>query len=149
MKDLSTDLQKQLKSFETLINKKLPEHTAMVMEDKYNQSFEQQENAFKKTGKWNSLSSDYAKRKRKNDKGDGILSKTGALKDSAETVISGRQVSLTAGYEVGAWNLAEIHNEGLSPQPKRQFMPTPGEESPELSKEIETYLDAQMDKIFK
>jgi hypothetical protein len=68
--------------------------------------------------------------------------------DSATTDINGTQVSLQAGYDVGKWILAEIHNEGLTPQKKRQFMPMPGEESTELMLILEEYIDTQMDKIF-
>jgi hypothetical protein len=33
--------------------------------------------------------------------------------------------------------------------PQRQFMPVPGEPFPELENEVEKFLDAEMDKIFK
>lgn len=145
--NLTNDLKRQSGQFLNLVKVKIPNKTAEKLEQFYKDSFTQEQNAFKKSGKWESTKAKNASEKREADRG-GILVKSGALMDSATTDINGTQVSLQAGYDVGKWNLAEIHNEGLSPQKKRQFMPMPGEESPELMNELETFIDAQMDKIF-
>jgi len=146
MKNLSHDLARQQEAFRTLIEKRLPEHTAMRMEEHFHQSFAGESNAFASGGKWQKRK---PTKNRKIERGQGTLIQTGTLKNSAETQIQGTQVTLSAGYEVGSWNLAQIHNEGLKPVPERSFMPKPGEESPVLTKEIQKFLDEEMDKIFK
>ena len=79
----------------------------------------------------------------------GLLVQSGRLRASVEAEHQGSHIILTAGYSVGKWNLAEIHNEGLTPQPPRKFMPQPGETFPEWDKEMEKFLDDKLKDILQ
>jgi len=74
----------------------------------------------------------------------GLLIVSGRLRDSIRaTRITGREVIVEAGYTVGKrnkWNLAQIHNEGLKPVPKRQFIG----DSKRLRKMIKTNLNRRI-----
>lgn len=74
----------------------------------------------------------------------GLLIGSGRLRDSIRaTEITGTRVVIEAGYTVGKrnkWNLAQIHNEGLPPVPKRQFIG----DSKELRKSIKKNLNARI-----
>ena len=79
----------------------------------------------------------------------GLLIRSGDLKDSIEAVhISSRKVEIEAGYDVGKrtkYDLATIHNEGLKPNPKRQFMG----KSLKLDRRVMTRLKKDINRVIK
>ena len=100
--------------------------------------------------------SKWAKRKKDKDgakprdKRRGLLVKSGDLRrDVTNPEVRGSTVAVGSDLKY-----AKVHNEGGKAgrgkgfsMPQRQFMPIPGEEVPEVTQGLETFLTAQIDKI--
>lgn len=144
-KTLSQDLQRQLVQYKALVSKRLPEKAELVLMKSVQSSFDQEQ--YKAKG------SKWAPRKG-TDKSAGnrkLLVKGGDLRRSFETFQRGADVGIGTDVEY-----AQVHNEGLKAgrgagfqMPQRQFMPKPGETNAEIEREIDTWMNNEMDKIFR
>jgi hypothetical protein len=151
IEDFKKDFDKQMKEINSFMKDELPELAAEELQDIVDNSFEKEAyQGDKKPSKW-------AGRKKDPEAGNQRTSRRGVLVDSAELIkstevsVKGNTVSASTDRQTskGKWNLGKIHNEGLTPQKQRQFMPIPGEESPELTERIEKHVDRKFDEQFK
>jgi len=147
-KNISKDFQNMQRQMAALLDTALPNEAMSKAEELVQDAFdkEQYQGDDPAPSKWKAR-----KREKEPDRNErrGLLVKSGKLRASVETVMRGRTLVISAGYSVGTWNLAQIHNEGLKPQPERQFMPKPGEAMPALDKLLEGFMDREFDIIFK
>ena len=85
------------------------------------------------------------------DKRRALLVQTGNLRRATQAVRDGRFIYIKNDVTVQGkreWSLAQIHNEGLSPVPRRQFIPIPGEPLPEpYENRIVDWLDSNLDTL--
>jgi len=147
MADMDKDFKRMKRQLGKLIQTDLPRHGMEQAEEIVQDSFDKEQyqgQANSRKWKGRDKEDDSLREERR-----GLLVQSGRLRASVEAEQQGSNIVLTAGYKVGKWNLAEIHNEGLKPQPPRQFMPKPGEDFPEWDDRMEKYLDDKLDRIFK
>jgi phage gpG-like protein len=143
-KTLSQDLMRSLVQYKALVSKRLPEKAELILMNSVQSSFDQEQ--YKAKG------SKWAPRK-STDKSAGsrkLLVKSGDLRRSFETFQRGADVGIGTDVEY-----AQVHNEGLKAgrsgfqMPQRQFMPKPGETNAQIERELEQFMDTEMDKIFR
>lgn len=148
MSDIDKDFKRMKRQLGKLIRQDLPRHGMEQAEELVQDAFDKEQyQGQSNSPKWQGRADSDDDQPRKERR--GLLVQSGRLRASVEAEHQGSSIILTAGYKVGKWNLAEIHNEGLTPQPPRQFMPKPGEDFPEWDERIEKYLDDNLDRIFK
>lgn len=152
-KDISSDIQADMNKFKKLIDKDLGDEIADQGQQLIDKSFrEERYQNGKSTGKWAARAKDPDADKSRNQRRALLVGKgTGnKLISNVKSKHLGKgEVRMSSDKQVGKWNLAEIHNEGLSPVPQRQLMPKPGEKNEALDNGVEKWLNKEMDKIFK
>jgi phage gpG-like protein len=159
--DLEKDLSRELSQLQHFYNIELPQHAAMELEALTDQSFQKEKYQGDSKKKWEG---------RKGDKQDFTKSgkakprtrRRGLLVDQAELIRSVEATIIRAGdiqVSIGSDKAyAQIHNEGLMGKAwgrhpfkmtQRQFMPIPGTEEKVITKNLESFIDKSMDRIFK
>lgn len=146
--NIGKDFINMARQMQNLVSNQLPNEAMAKAEELVQESFDKEQYQGEPTA------SKWKKRKKEAtaDRSDrrGLLVQSGRLRASIMAKIkSGNIVAVSAGYDVDKWNLAQIHNEGLDPQPVRKFMPKPGEAFKELDEHLEAYLDKELNSIFK
>jgi len=144
-KEFSREMAESLQKFTLLAGKRLPEKVAVELEKNIHESFEVEAYQDGKNNKWQGRKK-LAKPQRK------ILigQQGGTLHRSIEVEHNGNEIRASTDVVY-----ASVHNEGEKAgrgagftMPKRQFMPAPGEANQKLDKQVEKWLDSEMDKIF-
>lgn len=144
-REFSDELNQSLRELGNLLDKRLPEKVEVELEKVIHESFDQEKYQDKNTSKWDD--------RKENDPGRKILigKGSGKLRRSIEVTHTKNEVKASTDVVY-----APVHNEGLKAgrgagfkMPQRQFMPKPGERNEQLDKNIEKWMDDQMDKIFK
>lgn len=130
-------MRESLVKFEHLLKNRLPEKVEVLLEKSIHDSFEQEK--YKDTH-----ASPWAKRKKPVVPDKKILIGKGTMRRSIEVSRSANEIKASTDVVY-----AQRHNEGLVKMPQRQFMPKPGEANHELDRDVEKWLDSEMDKIFK
>ncbi len=155
-KELSRELQEQMAQVKTLIERRLPQQIADKAQQQVDNSFMNEQFQDKKSSKWKGREKDKESGKARIER-RGILvgEGTGKLIHSVEAEVRSIDTVAISITNPLVLDYAAVHNEGLRSgrgkgfmMPQRQFMPIPGEANPALEKEIEKYLDTEMDKIF-
>lgn len=140
------DIQRKNDLLKNLYTRRLPDKAMELAQEIINQNFEQEQYTTPSgTGKWASRSDKYADKKRTERR--ALLVDSGDLLRSINVYLQGSNVVISSDRQAGKWNLAQIHNEGLEPQEKRQFMPIPGESFDQLITQLDKWLDEETDKI--
>lgn len=154
-KEFSSEMQENIRKFKIVIEQKLPDHIKDKMQQLVDRSFDQEQFQDGKSSKWKGRKNDAEANKARTDR-RALLVKDGKLIAAVEAEVRSKDTVAIAVNDPEASKYAPVHNEGLKAgrgrgftMPKRQFMPAPGDELPELEKEVERYLDAEMDKLFK
>ena len=145
-KTISQELQQSLIKYKALVSVRLPEKAELILMKTVQSSFDQEKYQSKSGSKWDPRKS--------TDKSAGhrkLLVKSGDLRRSFETFQRGADVGIGTDIEY-----AKVHNEGLKAgrgagfqMPKRQFMPKPGETNSQIEKELDDFMNKEMDKIFR
>lgn len=143
-REFSDEMKDNFNKFEKLMDKKLPEKTAVELEKVILESFDQEQYQDGKASKWQSRKEEDAGRKILIGKGSGKLKRSIEVTHTSEEVKASTDVVY-----------APVHNEGLKAgrgkgftMPKRQHMPIPGEKNEKLDKIMDKWMDDEMDKIF-
>lgn len=154
-KEFSREMQETLQKFKVVIEQKLPDHIKDKSQQIVDKSFEQEQFADGKSPKWKGRKKDAESGKARTER-RALLVKDGKLIASVEAEVRSKDTVAIAVNDPEASKYAAVHNEGLQSgrggsfkMPKRQFMPAPGEDFPELDKHVEKFLDDEMDKIFR
>lgn len=142
-KELSREMQENQIKFTLLVDRHLPEHIEQAAQKLIDESFQKETYQDGKSAHWKQRKNDKEANKPRTER-NGILVKDGTL--IATTNVERRGKDIIIGSDT---KYSQRHNEGLAKMPKRQFMPIPGESNPILDKEVEKYIDSEMDKIFK
>jgi len=137
--------QRDAEALKDLLHRRLPEKAVELAEQMVLDSFgNEQYQGDDGSAKWKAR-----KKSDKNKSHRGLLVQSGSLRRSITVHYdaSQRAVIFSSDKEVGRWNLAQIHNEGLKPVPQRQFMPLPGEAIPVLEQQLQQWLDEELKKV--
>jgi ABC-type uncharacterized transport system involved in gliding motility auxiliary subunit len=155
LNQFSSDMNAGRKELERIFNSKLPDHAEAFAQDIVDRSFanEQYQDGGKST-KWQGRKKDKEGKKQRTERKALLVQSREMQNQTIATQARSigdrsHEIVITSSKQVGEWNLGQIHNEGLDPVPQRQFMPMEGEENPELTRQIQTFMDDQMDRIFK
>lgn len=150
----SDDMGQNSDELKKLIEVKLPDHIKDEAQKIVDESFEKEQYQDGKSPKWEDRKNDKEAGKNRIDR-RALLVKEGKLIGSVEAEVRGKDTVAIAVNDPEANKYAAVHNEGLQSgkgsgfkQKKRQFMPVPGEDFPELDTKVGKYLDSEMDKIF-
>lgn len=150
----SQEMAENVQKFKVVIEQKLPDHIKDKSQQIVDGSFEQEQFQDGKSTKWKARKNDAEAGKARTDR-RALLVDTGKLINSVEAEVRGKDTVAIVVNDPEATKYAAVHNEGLQAgrgagfkMPKRQFMPAPGEDFPELDKHVEKFLDDEMDKIF-
>lgn len=150
-KEFSRESEENVQKFKKLVEEKLPEHIKDKAQQLVDKSFDQERFQDKRSSKW---------KQRKNDKDArtdrrALLVNAGKLIEATEAEVRGKDTVAIVINDPEASVYGRVHNEGLHAgkgkgfkMPQRQFMPIPGESFPDLDKQVEKFLDDEMDKIF-
>lgn len=153
-KEFGREMSESLQKFKIVIEQKLPDHIKDKSQQIVDKSFESEQFQDGKSAKWKGRKNDAEAGKARTDR-RALLVEEGKLISSVEAEVRGKDTVAIVVNDPDANNYAAVHNEGLQAgrgagfkMPKRQFMPAPGEDFPELDKHVEKFLDDEMDKIF-
>jgi phage gpG-like protein len=154
-REFGDEMNQSGQQLQQLIGKRLPERVKDELQKVVDTSFQNEQYQNKKSSKWKGRKKDAEGSKAREER-RALLVKTGKLIAAAEAeVISSNTVAMRIADEQASV-YAPVHNEGLRAgrgagfqMPKRQFMPVPGEANDELDKQVEKWMDDEMDKIFK
>lgn len=149
-KHMKSDFKRKARELANFINNDLPDFAAEEMQNIVDDSFAKEQYQGDKTAsKWASTSKKNIANDRKER--NALLVETGELIASTEAEAKGTSIRVSSDRQTskGKWNLAQIHNEGLDPQEKRQFMPIPGEESEVFTEKLEKVVNKEFNKILK
>lgn len=148
-------MTEKAKQFKLMVEQKLPDHIKDKAQQIVDNSFEAEQFQDGKSSKWKGRKNDAESSKARTDR-RALLVDTGKLIGAVEAEVRGKDTVAITVNDPEANRYAAVHNEGLKAgrgtgfkMPKRQFMPAPGEDFPELDKHVEKFLDSEMDKIFK
>ncbi len=144
-KELAQEIKESSGAFLTLLKKRLPEKVAVVLEKSIHDSFDKEAYQDGKSNKWK-------ERKETVTPDRKILIGKGSGKMHRSIEVEHSESEVRAMSDVEYFN---VHNEGLKAgrgagftMPKRQMAPIAGEGNPEVDKQVEKWLDDEMDKIF-
>lgn len=147
-------MAESVRKFKQVIEQKLPDHIKDKSQEIVDKSFEQEQFQDGTSPKWKGRKNDKEGGKARTDR-RALLVDTGKLISAIEAEVRGRDTVAIVVTDPDANKYAAVHNEGLKAgkgagfkMPKRQFMPAPGEDFPELDKQVEKFLDDEMEKIF-
>lgn len=150
----SQEMAENVQKFKVVIEHKLPDYIKDKSQQIVDRSFEQEQFQDGKSAKWKGRKDDAEAGKARTDR-RALLVNTGKLIGSVEAEVRGKDTVAIVVNDPEATKYAAVHNEGLKAgrgagfkMPKRQFMPAPGEDFPELDKHVEKFIDDEMDKIF-
>jgi phage gpG-like protein len=154
-REFSDEMNENIQKLNIVIAEKLPDHIKDKAQQLVDKSFQQEQFQDGKSSKWAARSNDKeAGKARKNRR--ALLVDSGALIAATEAEVRGKDTVAIVVNDPVASTYAPVHNEGLQAgkgkgfvMKQRQFMPVPGESFPALENEVEKFLDAEMDKIFK
>lgn len=153
-KEFGREMNENVQKFKTVIERKLPDLIKDKSQQIVDSSFEAEQFQDGKSPKWQGRKNDAESGKARSDR-RALLVDTAKLIGSVEAEVRGKDTVAIAVNDPEASEYAAVHNEGLQAgrgagfkMPKRQFMPAPGEDFPELDKHVEKFLDDEMDKIF-
>lgn len=137
-KEFSREQNEINAKLKVLLEKRLPEKAEVLLEKSIHDSFDKETYQDGKSSKWDTRKKE-PKQYRKILIGEqgGTLHRSIEVRREGEDIIAGTDVEY-----------AQRHNEGLAKMPQRQFMPAPGENNPQLEKDIEKFLDSELDKLF-
>lgn len=148
-KEFSDEQRENLRKLDQMIGKRLPDKVADTAQKVVDDSFMKEQYQDGKSAKWKGRKNDKESTKERGSR-RALLVKSAALIKSVE--VERRGSDIVIGTDVP---YAQVHNEGLKSgkgkgfeMPQRQFMPAPGETNAIIDKEIERFLDSEMDKIF-
>ncbi len=149
MAKLSSDIAKQAARTKKLLETRLPDKIIQLAEQLVDGSFRKEKYDDGQSSKWKPRSNDPDAGAKRVDR-RALLVKTGNLVGSIEAKRRGSLIVIETPVPY-----APVHNEGQQAgrgkgfqMPKRQFMPIQGEPFPK-EKQIEDWLDKQLDAIFK
>lgn len=151
----SQEMAENIQKFKVLVEQKLPGHIKDKAQQIVDKSFEAEQFQDGKSGKWQGRKNDSESGKARTDR-RALLVDSGKLISAVEAEVRGKDTVAIAVNDPEANKYAAVHNEGLRAgkgagfkMPRRQFMPAPGEDFPELDKQVEKFIDDEMDKIFR
>jgi phage gpG-like protein len=147
-KEFSKEMSESSLQVFTLIERRLPEQVEVIAQKLVDDSFMKETYQDGKSEHWKGRKND-SEGNEARDNRRALLVKSGGLIKSVEVERNGHDISISTDKPY-----AQVHNEGLRSgkgkgfdMPQRQFMPEPGERNEKLDKDIETWLDGEMDKI--
>lgn len=153
-KEFSREMSENIQKFKRVVEQKLPDHIKDKAQQVVDNSFKAEQFQDGNSPKWQGRKKDPEAGKARGDR-RGILVDKGTLIAAVEVEVRGKDTVAIAVNDPDAVEYADVHNEGLKAgkgagfkMPKRQFMPAPGEDFPELDKHVEKFMDEEMDKIF-
>lgn len=153
-KEFSREMSENIQKFKQVVEQKLPDHIKDKAQQFVDSSFQAEQFQDSKSPKWQGRKNDSESGKSRTGR-RALLVDSGKLIGSVEAEVRGKDTVAIAVNDPEANKYAAVHNEGLKAgkgagfkMPKRQFMPAPGEDFPELDKHVEKFLDQEMDKIF-
>lgn len=148
-KEFSQEQRENLQKLNTLIGKRLPDKVVDAAQQIVDESFMKEQYQDGKSSKWKGRKRDKEAAKERSQR-RALLVKTGALIKSVEVGQRGQDIVISTDT-----SYAQVHNEGGHSgrgagftMPQREFMPIPGEANDKLDKDVEKWLDGEMDKIF-
>lgn len=142
---MANRLEDDARKVRDLLERRLPDKAVEIAEQIVLDSFE------KETYAGNANSRKWKGRKKEGRSKRALLVQSGDLKRSLNVYYSAvdNAIIIESDKQVGKWSLAEIHNEGLDPQPQRKFMPEPNDDRfPEWERQVTAWLDKELNAIF-
>lgn len=148
-KEFSREMSESSQKLGQLLSTQLPGFIADKAQQIVDDSFMREQYQDGGSSKWKGRKKDKEGKLSRSER-RALLVKSGKLIKSVETEQRGADIVIGSDTPY-----AQVHNEGLKSgrgagfiMPERQFMPKPGQANERLNKQVEKFLDSEMDKIF-